>query len=210
MQKTMKMFLMAGMALSLLAGASWADPPAWAPAHGRRAQEGDAPSLSHRYHYYPGAQVYFDDSRDLYFYLKDGDWVRSATIPAGIEVDLADFVRLDIDAEIPYLVHDQIRERYSSVREVQTYRYFPSAAVYFGLAGGLYHYQVNGVWRTAKTLPGTINVRANDFVTVRLTGDNPVVHHQEIVSKYPPGQVKKHHKKKWKHKGKGKVKGKGK
>lgn len=203
--------MLAGMILLLWATVTWAEPPAWAPAHGRRAQEGDTPDLSHHYHYYPGSQVYFDDSRNLYFYLKEGDWVRSTGLPVGINVDLGNFVKINVDAEIPYLVHDQIRVHYPAAPVVQTYRYFPGAAVYFGVATGLYHYQVNGAWRTARVLPDTIRVGNVDSVTVKLTGDNPVIHHREIVSKYPPGQVKKQYNKKgWKQKHKHKHRGKGK
>ncbi|MDH5407857.1 MAG: hypothetical protein OEY00_04540 [Gammaproteobacteria bacterium] len=42
-------------------------PPAHAKAHGYRKKR--------MYHYYPGAQVYFDSGRGLYFYLSVCFWL---------------------------------------------------------------------------------------------------------------------------------------
>ena len=76
-------------------------PPAHAPAHGRRKQE------RFQYKYYPDAEVYFDPSRNLYFYLSGGSWVAKATLPRRLKVNLGGSVELDMDLAKPYKLHKE-------------------------------------------------------------------------------------------------------
>lgn len=69
-------------------------PPPHAPANGYRAK--------YNYHYYPSAQVYFDVSRGCYFYLSDGDWNMSMSLPLSMRVRLGDHVSIAMDTERPY------------------------------------------------------------------------------------------------------------
>ena len=69
-------------------------PPPHAPAYGYRAK--------HTYHYYPQAQVYFDISRELYFYRIGEDWRVSATLPTALRVRLGDHVTIELDSDNPY------------------------------------------------------------------------------------------------------------
>lgn len=79
-------------------------PPPWAPAHGHRAK--------HRYRYYPSAEVYFDVSRDIYFYYENGRWRTSVRIPGDIQVQLGDSVTLEMNTKHPYEYHKEVTERY--------------------------------------------------------------------------------------------------
>ncbi|MEF8942904.1 MAG: hypothetical protein V5B78_08960 [Desulfohalobiaceae bacterium] len=79
-------------------------PPPWAPAHGHRAK--------HRYRYYPSAEIYFDVSRKVYFYDKNGQWQVSAELPGSIRARLGDTVTLEMDTEHPYQYHNTVRDRY--------------------------------------------------------------------------------------------------
>jgi hypothetical protein len=69
-------------------------PPPHAPAHGYRAK--------HTYHYYPDARVYFDISKEIYFYMKGQSWQVSAFLPGGLHVQLGDYVTIHMDSEKPY------------------------------------------------------------------------------------------------------------
>ena len=80
-------------------------PPPWAPAHGYRAK--------HQYRYYPGQKVYYDDSRGVYFYYHDGEWDISANLPVDININLGDYVTLDMDTDRPYIYHSDVEARYS-------------------------------------------------------------------------------------------------
>lgn len=69
-------------------------PPAHAPAHGHRGK--------YNYRYYPSAQVYFDVSRGCYFYLRDGGWEMSMSLPLSMRVRLGDHVSIAMDTDRPY------------------------------------------------------------------------------------------------------------
>lgn len=79
-------------------------PPPWAPAHGRRAK--------YTYRYYPGSRVYYERGRGVYFYYRDGQWRVSASIPVGIQIDVNNFVSLDMDTDRPYEYDDEVVKRY--------------------------------------------------------------------------------------------------
>ncbi len=69
-------------------------PPPHAPAHGYRAKYG--------YRYYPGALVYFDVDRKLYFYMQNGDWKIGVSLPDSLRVKLGDSVTIEMDSDKPY------------------------------------------------------------------------------------------------------------
>lgn len=79
-------------------------PPPWAPAHGYRAK--------HQYHYYPSSYVYFDVGRTLYFYYENGNWRVSASLPGGIQIDVGNYVTLEMDTDKPYEYHAEVVKRY--------------------------------------------------------------------------------------------------
>ncbi len=79
-------------------------PPPHAPAWGYRAK--------HMYHYYPGAQVYFEPARGLYFYYEDGEWRVSGSLPVHLSVQLDEYVVIESDSDKPYLKADEHKKKY--------------------------------------------------------------------------------------------------
>jgi hypothetical protein len=69
-------------------------PQNHAPAHGYRAK--------HKYHYYPGNNVYYDLDRKLYFY-RDGDkWKTNVSLPKSIRLNLGKSTSIELDTDLPY------------------------------------------------------------------------------------------------------------
>ena len=79
-------------------------PPDHAPAHGYRAK--------HNYHYYPDSHVYFDTGRSMYFYLSDGSWKVSASLPGSLKVSLGSHVSIGMDSDKPYSKYSEHRSKY--------------------------------------------------------------------------------------------------
>ena len=79
-------------------------PPPHAPAHGYRAK--------YRYRYYPDCSVYYDDHRELYFYLEGPNWRISASLPHAIKVSLGDHVNIEMDADKPYTHYEEHKHKY--------------------------------------------------------------------------------------------------
>ena len=80
-------------------------PPPHAPAHGYRAK--------HSYNYYPAAQVYFDTSRKVYFYLDRDNWRMSVSLPESLSVKLGNHVTIDMDTDKPYAQFLEHKKKYS-------------------------------------------------------------------------------------------------
>jgi hypothetical protein len=79
-------------------------PPPWAPAHGYRAK--------YSYHYYPDAAVYFDTSRDLYFYLEGDQWKAGVSLPGSVRVQLGSYVTIEMDTDRPYTHFKEHQAKY--------------------------------------------------------------------------------------------------
>lgn len=79
-------------------------PPPWAPAHGNRAK--------HIYRYYPYHGIYFEQKTGVYFYLSEGRWQMSASLPAHIRITVNEFVTLDMDTDRPYDFHNDVVKKY--------------------------------------------------------------------------------------------------
>lgn len=80
-------------------------PPAHAPAHGHR---------SHRYHYYPNAEFYFDIGRNMYFYLDSrAQWSFSVNLPVHLRHHLHNnYVEIEMDDDRPYRQHKHYKNKY--------------------------------------------------------------------------------------------------
>ena len=81
-------------------------PPAHAKAYGCQAK--------HTYHYYPNAKVYFDISKEVYFYMKGQSlsWQVSDYLPGGSYVQLGDYVAIQMDSDKPYTRLKDHMEKY--------------------------------------------------------------------------------------------------
>ncbi len=81
------------------------------------------------------------------------------------------------------------------------YYYYPGPAVYYDVDRKVYFYPQSGEWRTAASLPVGIHIDVNSYSVLDMDNDRPYVYHDEVVKRYPPGQLKKLDKdknKKWK------------
>jgi hypothetical protein len=81
-------------------------------------------------------------------------------------------------------------------RAKHQYRYYPSRSVYYDTGRKLYFYIKGDRWEVGASLPNRIRIGLGDSVKIELDTDRPYIHHSEHVKKYPPGQMKKKHKKK--------------
>jgi hypothetical protein len=81
-----------------------AGPPPHAPAHGYRAK--------HTYHYYPDAYVYFDIVTGVYYYPEGGTWKVSASLPAGLSVQIGSYVTIESDSDRPYTEFETHKKNY--------------------------------------------------------------------------------------------------
>ncbi|MEZ4527048.1 MAG: hypothetical protein R2941_14115 [Desulfobacterales bacterium] len=71
-----------------------------------------------------------------------------------------------------------------------TYRYYPNAGVYYDTDRKVYHYPMEGKWRTDPHLPNSFHIRKNEGIPITIDTDKPYTRHHEISQKYPG--VKKH------------------
>ena len=69
-------------------------PPSHAPAHGHRAK--------YKYHYYPKANVYYDASRNLYFYIEGDKWRAAVSLPLNLKLNLGGYVSMKMESDRPY------------------------------------------------------------------------------------------------------------
>jgi hypothetical protein len=92
-----------GMAMPALA-----DPPPWAPAHGRRAKE----AREQAYVYYPAQQVYYAPEQKVWFWMNGGNWQAGVSLPSRVQVQASSGLSLTLTADRPYTQHVYVEERY--------------------------------------------------------------------------------------------------
>ena len=81
-------------------------------------------------------------------------------------------------------------------RAKHQYRYYPSRSVYYDTGRKLYFYIKGDRWEVGASLPNRIRFGLGESVSIELDTAKPYIYHSEHVKKYPPGQMKKKHKKK--------------
>ena len=74
-------------------------PPPHAPAHGYRKK--------FAYQYYPTANVYYDQSRRVYFYLSGSEWEMAVSLPSSLRIDVREAVSLELETDRPYMENDK-------------------------------------------------------------------------------------------------------
>lgn len=90
-----------------------ADPPSWAPAHGKRAkQEQHYPEREYRYVYYPMQQVYYSPEQQLWYWMHGGAWQFGVALPAQYNIHASTGIAVTLDAARPYAMHAQVDEQY--------------------------------------------------------------------------------------------------
>jgi hypothetical protein len=85
-------------------------------------------------------------------------------------------------------------------RAKHQYRYYPSVHVYFDVGRRLYFYYDTGRWRMSASIPRSIKIDAEDYVTIEMDTANPYEHHADVVKRFPPGLKKRGKKNKGKNK----------
>lgn len=85
-----------------------ADPPPWAPAHGRRAK--------YRYVYYPNQYVYYNVVQQKYFWLDNGKWHFGISLPEDVVIMSGDGIVLEMGTPTPYLWHRDVIQIYPARR----------------------------------------------------------------------------------------------
>ena len=83
-------------------------------------------------------------------------------------------------------------------RAKHRYWYYPSCSVYYDCGRKIYFYLRGDRWEVGASLPSHLQVRLGDSVNIEMDTDKPYIHHAEHVKMYPPGQLKKKPKKKYK------------
>jgi hypothetical protein len=76
----------------------------WEPPRGERAK--------FTYRYFPSSFVYFNIDRGIYFYLSEGKWVDSYSLPQAIPIDRDDHVILKMIIDKPYMFHEDVVKKY--------------------------------------------------------------------------------------------------
>ena len=83
----------------------------WAPSQNQTGK--------YRYLYYPGAAVYFDSVRELFFFNMDGQWIKSPTLPSELRPRLGEFVILNMDTSEPYQFHTEVTKYYPATGQAR-------------------------------------------------------------------------------------------
>jgi len=80
------------------------------------------------------------------------------------------------------------------------YRYYPSSRVYHDRDRGVYFCYKDGQWKMSVSLPSSIRVDLNNYVSLAMNTSKPYEWDHEVTKRYPPGQMKKKPQKKHKNK----------
>jgi len=75
------------------------------------------------------------------------------------------------------------------------YRYYPACSVYYDSGRKIYFYLKGDHWEIGASLPGHIRESLGDYVGLELDTGEPYIYYTDHVKKYPPGKIKKKHKK---------------
>jgi hypothetical protein len=95
-------------AFGIGASPAQADPPPWAPAHGKRAKEAHA----YRYVYYPAQQVYYSPQEQVWFWMNGGNWQVGVNLPTSYRVQSGAGVSISLASRQPYVEHVHVEEQY--------------------------------------------------------------------------------------------------
>jgi hypothetical protein len=166
------------------------------------AESAPTEEKAYRYQYFPDAQVYFDPSRELYFYMSDGEWTKSPTLPREFRNRLGDFVVIETEDDDPYQYNKEaMKPRSGSVesrsREGRSeasgehapnlsyqYYYYPREQVYFDPANSTYLHLRGSRWERSAKLPAQIREPLGDYVILETDTDSPYTYHQQLLQMY--------------------------
>jgi hypothetical protein len=174
-------------------------PPTAVAGHLQHGDSLGACDQAYQYHYYPSVQVYFDPVRTLYFY-RDGEiWREDQALPKALSKNLGEFILIRHAMAYPLEFHHEIVLQtpflaIGGALALTVFQYFPSVAVYFDQAKGLYHYVSEGEWRSAVTLPPALQLNRKEMIQIEYATSAPYEYHQETVRKFGGSSVTLCHK----------------
>lgn len=168
----------------------------------------------YQYYYYPDAEVYFDISRNVYFYFYGGRWIMSARLPRHIHIEIDDRVTLELDTDRPYSHHPRHLREYPRGNWKKHYRngppdhapahgyrsrdrgyyYYPDANVYYDPRNNVYYYPSGKRWVRTNRLPRNYRLNRDDYVDIDDDSDRPYERHQRHSKQFPRGDWKKNYK----------------
>ena len=76
-------------------------------------------------------------------------------------------------------------------RAKHQYHYYPSSHVYYDTGRRLYFYYSSGRWEASVSLPASVRIDVNEYVTLEMDSSEPYRYHPDVVRRYPPGLQKK-------------------
>lgn len=111
--QTQRLLLAAGLSVGLLFGQNvYADPPPWAPAHGKRAKQ-------HPYTYYPEYGFYYAPESRTWFWLEGSDWRIGATLPGDYQPFAHGGISIELGTDRPYEEHRYVTEHYGKPKKMK-------------------------------------------------------------------------------------------
>jgi hypothetical protein len=75
-------------------------------------------------------------------------------------------------------------------RAKHQYRYYPSSYVYYDTGRRIYFYYSSGKWEASISLPASIRIDLNEYVTLEMDTSQPYQYHPDVVRRHPPGLQK--------------------
>jgi len=109
MKHRFRLLLLLPLAFAATACVAFADPPAWAPAHGQRAR--------HHYVNYPNGEMYYAPRSHMWFWLTGNGWQASVDLPLALRAYArVGGVDIQLDAARPYERHAYVTRRYGGHR----------------------------------------------------------------------------------------------
>lgn len=101
------------VATSFTVQMSYADPPPWAPAHGKRAKQ-------HPYTYYPDSGIYYSPESRVWFWLEGSDWRVGASLPTDFRPYASGgSVSIELSSEKPFEQHDLVVKQYGKPKKLK-------------------------------------------------------------------------------------------
>lgn len=154
-------------------------------------------TVIHDYLFYPDANVYFDASRELYFYQDNGQWLEQHSLPDALRASLGEFITLNRQAASPASFHDEVVATLAPAAiatdappwqqgegETVSYLYYPSVGAYYDTERALYHYRHEDRWLTTPTLIQELRQGLDQFVTLDMRTTDPYEYHDAIAASY--------------------------
>jgi hypothetical protein len=99
----------AAIAAAGITAPAQADPPPWAPAHGRHAKE----AREYSYVYYPAQRAYYAPETHTWFWLNGANWQFGIDLPSQLQIGLdVGGVPVVLHSNRPYAEHVYVEEQY--------------------------------------------------------------------------------------------------